>query len=209
MNTNEAFAVAARPAPVVIMRMKLRPYSIGHEILLTAEKNPLLGSWDDFDKLELPQQIYAIFRAVTICAMSWEDNQKHLQGTLGIWMRFQISLWLLCIPKGDIAVAIADWRTYRADGTTYPKILEPEEDGRMLGAPMMARLVALMGVGAFNVPLGYAQWVYFAHAEATGLCRIENEKERSIQEQIKNLPDKEKERLQMLLKSAIARRRKN
>jgi hypothetical protein len=194
MNNNAAFADAARPARAVVLRLPMLPYSIGHELLLTQEANPLVGSWVDFLKLPMDRQIYSVIRAATICSKTWEENKKPDR-----WTR----LWLWLNRNSDYPFEIANFRNYREAGSTFPAIGAPTSDGRFLGSPFLARLLAFHGVDSFDVPLGYAQWLYFAHAEQEGACKVLNDNEASAKQLVENFPDDEKQRIAKLMKERM------
>src|SRR5579884_1995299 len=64
------FADAVRPARVVVLKLPLRPFSIGHELLLYRERNPLLFN-GNFSEGQLHK---ALVQAANICSQSWSEN---------------------------------------------------------------------------------------------------------------------------------------
>lgn len=172
MNDN-AFSDAVRPARRVILRLLMQPYSIGHEILLQNRRNPMaILSQEEFNALSIEQQCHAVIEAALICFRNWEENKRPQK-----WVR----VWGWLIRKCNFPLAIAEFRIYRAEGSTWPNITPPaeKEQGRPLGSPFLARLLAysgsVFGNKAFDCELGLAQWMYFAAAEAEGNCTVENE----------------------------------
>ena len=205
MNYNQAFADAARPSRAVVLRLLMLPYSIGHEIQLTQEGNALLAPWDVFNSLTAGQQCYSVARAAQICCRTWRENQNK---PIGRWF---LKRWRFYNRNADYALEIANFRNYRAAGSTFPAIGKPDGDGRVLGSPFMARLLAFAGMENIDMPLGMAQWMYFATAEADGSCKVLNDHEQQVQselEQIKShgLPAEEKERIDKLMREAMAER---
>lgn len=160
-----AFADAARPTQVVCLRLPLRPFTIGHQILLHKEANPLAClSRDAFNQLTIAQQIAALQRAVLICARNWADqetlppNFRHWQRLIG----YPVLTWFgkTLIPPWhrtpDWPVEIAEFRNYlEAADFSFPGPTTQADEvcaaaggydpvekmsGRPLGAPLTARL---------------------------------------------------------------------
>ena len=176
------FAAAARPARCNILKLPMADYSIGHELLLQAQGNALLLPPPDFASLPATEQVAALIRAVFICCRSWEENRQPLK-----WVR----LWCWLRRKENFPLAIAEFRNYRAQGSTFPVTVEPDGKSRALGGPYMARLLGFaaerFGVAAFDQPLGLLQFMYFSHSESQGDCEIENDNERETREQIERI----------------------
>jgi hypothetical protein len=85
---DEAFADSVRPAPCVILRLPMRPYSIGHELLLYRRRNPFVTLDDPAKFSQLPQleQIRAVMEAAQVCARTWQENGDNPEFTRG-WNR--------------------------------------------------------------------------------------------------------------------------
>lgn len=174
-----AFAEAARPRPPVILRVLLRPYSLGHEIILMEEQNALLASKELFESFPVENQIASVMRAALVCSKSWEENQRRDK-----WTR----LWGWMIRNDDFKQAAEDFRSYRETGSTAPNVLPPSDNsGRELGAAFLARItlfaVKLFGDGAYDKPFGWLQWLYLTECESEDSLRIENRLERQIREE--------------------------
>jgi hypothetical protein len=176
MNTDLAFADSARPKSVVILSLRMLPYSIGHEILLIQSRNPIAGDFDAFCKLELGAQLAALAEAVWICARNWEGNQLPEP-------RFKLWKWRRSIRKANWNESIIEFMRYRAEGSTFPSIMPAEGEGRAFGSPFLARLSA-HAQGNLDMPLGMAHWMYFANAELLGNVKVENEDETSVRGQL-------------------------
>lgn len=205
MNSNVAFADAARPSRAVILHLMMQPYSIGHELLLTQENNPLLLPHWDFLKLPAQQRKLAVIRAAWICCRTWKENLEKPFG------RLFMARWKLYNWQTDYALAIADFQNYRTEGSTFPAVGKPEGDGRLFGSPFLSRLLAFVGVNQIDMPLGMAQWMYFASAEAEGLCKVLNEHEQKVQDELdeiktNGLKAEEKARIEELMQAAMKER---
>jgi hypothetical protein len=171
------FADAARPLPVLVLRLRMLPYSIGHELLLRQSKNPLLGSLDAFNNLPLVEQCSALILAALICSRSWKEMDAPFKRN---------RLWGWLIKWGcNWDLEASNFLAYRVMGSTLPRVLPPDkdQDGRVPGGDYLARLLPFVNFN-FDCPLGLAHWVYFCHLEANGegQCRIENEVEREVRE---------------------------
>jgi hypothetical protein len=183
-----AFADAARPTRVACLRLQLLDYSIGHEILLLQQRNPLLClARDDFDTLPLAEQILAVKSAALICCQTWRQNQTRHR-----WLR----LWGWLTRKSNYALAIAEFRNYLDEAHRLLPIPGREEDeiangerddhGRESGAPFLAQLLNYISafqhfsISAFDFPYPLASALYLAHLESEGRIRIANRKETEI-----------------------------
>ncbi len=181
-----AFADAARPTRVACLRLNLRDYSLGHELLLQREENPLLIlSPDDFNKLDLALQILSLKRAVLICSQTWRENQRPHR-----WLR----LWNWLCRHSDYPAEIAIFRNYLEAGrrllprpTEEADIIangEREERGRAFGAPFLAQLYNFIAprlrTEPWDVSYAFSAALYFTHLESEGVFRIENLREAEI-----------------------------
>ena len=175
-----AFADAARPARCVILRLPMLDYSIGHEILLLREGNPLIVP--DENATEEKYRV-GIIRAALICSRTWGENQRHFR-----WFK----LWQWLARHSDFSLAVADFHNYRRAGISMPEVMPtPGEKGRNLGAPHIARLLEysmkLYGPAAFDMPFGLAQWMYYSGAESEGGCIIPSEEEKATQSAVEEM----------------------
>ena len=162
-------------------------YSIGHELLLIAKRNPLVMLPESqFNELPDPEQRRAIIGAALLCSNTWKSNQKPHK-----WTR----LWGWLIRKENFELAIAEFRQYRAEGSRFPRIPssfaadeDPRDKGRACGSPFLARLIVhLRKTGIPNeevmdYPLGRATFEFLAYLEDDGRIKVENEDERETRE---------------------------
>ena len=170
-----AFADAARPARCVILKLGLLDYSIGHELLLFRERNPLaLYTPESFKELPMAVQIQSLLQAVCICERNWSDNQKPIK-----WLR----LWAWLNRKTDYLAEIEKFQAYRNAVGDFPTVRMPKYGGKgdfhYFGAPEAARLVNYISQfhpcsEPFDFPLGLARMLYSAHSESQGAIWIEN-----------------------------------
>jgi hypothetical protein len=168
---SRAFADAVRQAPRRILRVWLQPYSLGHEMLLTAEGNPLLWQGMLWESLPIERKIFSVIRAVQICSRNWKQNQKP---------DHNLKLWFYLIRKDDKLAACEQFKEYRNTGSTYPELMEPPKPDALpkqdaLGSPYLAILLdyaaTLYGELAFDQPLGMLQWMHAAKLEGDRKCK--------------------------------------
>lgn len=174
-----AFADAARPMPAVILRLRLKPYSIGHELLLQGQRNPIIGNPSEFDSLPMKMQRLALVGAVMICERSWDEQDNPHR-----WLR----LWGWLLRKANWKSEVSSFRNYRINGSTFPALLPipKNEEGRTPGGPFIARLLLLSGIN-YDCPLGLAQWIYSTHQECEGNCKIANETDSAVEGMVSDI----------------------
>lgn len=166
-----AFADAARPARRVILNLLMADYSIGHELLLLQQRNPLvIMSEQEFNGLATSDKVSAISRAALACCQTWgKRNNPHR------WLTY----WRWKNRNTDYALAIADFQNYRHLGSTMPTLLEIEGPKKHLGIPHLARI--LNHVRDFDMPLGLAQWLYYSQAEVEGSVNVKTEHQSQVE----------------------------
>ena len=214
--TSIAFADALRPARVRILRCPLLTYTLGHELILLRERNPLvILDGDDFDKLPDWERRRAVMLAVLVC-----ERPAKFHGTPS----GNVRLWTWLNRNSDYDAAVNSFRRYRYDGSTFPMPPDAEADGiangkdsgRALGGELLTRLVNFLAPiylafgheTLFDFPMGVALHLYFTQLEIEGRMRIENEKERQIKEEMQqHLREIEAER-EAEIKKAMAEKEK-
>ena len=180
------FAHAAHAEGATVLRLALRPYSIGHEILLWKTSNPLATYRpESFAELEETVQRQKLFSACFICERTWAENQRSLR-----WPRLTKFFRRQCSTKNEIK----KFRAYRdAAGADLPAVKMPRVAGahyHYFGAPDIARLlpfVAGINLGfatPFDFPLGLARQLYSASMEAAGHQWIQNFQDVEAQEKL-------------------------
>jgi hypothetical protein len=202
-----AFVDSVVQAPVRVLGLNLRAFSLGHEIILIRQRNPIVSlTSQQFSELPQEQQAAAIQNAALVCYRSWEENQRPEKW---VW------LWLWKIRKLDHGKALSDFLSYRYDGSSFPPApseaartvtKSDREEARLLGSPFLCRLYSFIsqlpdreirafGTSAFDFPLGFASFIYMSHLEMEGSAQVENAKEAQIEaEWKKHLEDIPKER---------------
>lgn len=196
------FTDALLPPPVTVLRLPLKPYSLGHEILLLRQRNAFLTHTEfHFNCLDVLAQKRQLRMAALICSNTWADNHKPARG---------LRLWGWLIRNAVYPLEIANFRNYLAEAyeTVFYTLNPKKEDdvraddmcadehgyeplhklrGRSLGAPLIARLLQFVTsdqlYGAhghatpYDFPYAAALNFYLAHLESQGSTRIEGEAE--------------------------------
>jgi hypothetical protein len=199
------FAEVARPDSVCVLKLSLLPFSLGHEIILTKERNPLLFDENSFNALPGEQQRLSIIRAALVCARTWKENDEppsnlakwfRLLGKpiLSIGNRALIKNWR---PQPDYPLEIATFRNYLAQSNTALKVLSPldPEDvrtdeivseangytpmskmrGRSFGAPLNARLLHFVSQDRLFASYGFETPFDFPRGLALNLYTVASE----------------------------------
>jgi hypothetical protein len=171
---------ALRPARV--LGIDLADYSVGHELMLLELRNALVFLDErDFAALSFSEQAVTVMEAAWVCSNSWMENHSR-RGWRWHWLWCRRLRW----TKPDWALAVAEFRNYRREGSTVPVIVPSEsimhrksEGGRALGSPLLAGVLRigfeLLGPArGYDLPLGMGQWLYFERAERDGGLQVAN-----------------------------------
>lgn len=164
-----AFSRAARPAPVVVLGLLMRPYSIGHYTLLIREGNPMAES----DKATPAQ----LAEAALLCAQTWEQSARMPFDPL---IGFKLWIWKLRV-RGTIKmfpVELQNFIDYRNAGSLELPMSEWPHPSRSQGSqrrpqgtPFLLQLWHFLRVSgeteaaAWDHPFGFAKMRWQAHWE--------------------------------------------
>lgn len=162
-----------------MLGLKLHNYTIGHEIALIRQGNPLVTySEKSFDELPKDAKRLALVMAVNVCCK-----------------KNRVSQWLMGIRSHSVPLngTIATIREYLTVGSQdLPTTRMPRQQGvpfHYFGGPELARLLnyvtathwkmidAHFGGSPLNFPFGLAKMLYSAHLESEGSIWIVNEKD--------------------------------
>lgn len=185
-----------------MLGLRLRDYSLGHEILLLDRKNPLLTlSAGELAALPDPSKLIALREAVWTCANTWAQNHHERA------VRFKVRLWSWLTSKANLALEIANFQSYLA--AAYVRFPSPDPfssevandenetgRGRSLGAPLLANLMLFAArnrealarihpaTTVHDLPLALISNLYLADMEAEGRLRVENHDEARVRLQM-------------------------
>jgi hypothetical protein len=170
-----AFSQAALPAPARVLGLNLKPYSLGHELWLTREQNPLSLSFNGQNAAVLVSGLPA---ASLICSQNFA--QIHAMNG-DFWIGLKLKLWSCRLKKLNLATELAAFLEYRTRGTlAFPDEPASGEKGRAFGAPLLLCLFEFVrrntstDAEAWDYPYGLAQMRYAAWLESEGRFKIKN-----------------------------------
>jgi hypothetical protein len=164
-----ALARAAQPATAIVLGTRLRPYSLGHELLLST-RDLHLSKYEDLET------------AVLICCHSWReysapDFWAGLKARLWKWRTWQ---WRVPIMRERLEEEARKLIEYREQGSLEFPLSELAAGGnstgsRWPGAPFLLRMhqflmshVGKTEADAWDYPFGLAKMRWFAFWESEG-----------------------------------------
>lgn len=185
----DAFARAALPAATRILGFALRPYSIGHELILIRSGNAMIKQGERFDDL-----VKCLPEAVAVCSRDWHGylNRGRERFVSFKFMRLSAALRAYHLPD-----EILRFIRYYVDGScgfrTQPRQSHDGSLGRYLGTPNLLLLhqFALSlptaewqayGASPWDYPYALAQMRHAAVHELAGDLEVENNIEREARE---------------------------
>jgi hypothetical protein len=183
------FARSILSDPPVILRLRMQPYSIGHEILLWFSNSPLiLLTEKQFETLDTPEKQGILSIAALICSRDWSSQKKA--------HRF-IKLWSFFNRKLVINREVEAWRAYRdVAHEDLPAKQMPRVNGatyHYFGAPEISRLLLFVQPiyrdcgfkTPFDFPLALAKILYSTASESDGKIWIKNFQDYENDERLK------------------------
>jgi hypothetical protein len=185
MTNWEQYCRAALPDPVTVLGLRLRPFCVGHAILLQRLGNPFWASGQaTADHLVV---------AAMICSGTYEDGMALLTEGPGFLMRCRLAgvRALLRVSPERFQVRASLLASYVRDSTSAgPDLWEEdtEDPRRSTGMqPLVSTYLAMMRCGltsseALNLPLGQALWTVAADACARGRARFVSDRDREMAE---------------------------
>jgi len=197
------FSDSVMPAKVVCLGLPLRPYSLGHELILLAKRNPLLVlSEADYDALPQEQRNLALIRAADTCSMTWEENNFTPVRFWEVWKYRRVCRkWRKHLQTCLWPLELAEMRNYLQAGRAMLPTLasgnaedaeayevankgDKLEGGRAMGSPLIGQLTTfamrelrLSHEAAMDFPFGHLANLYFVWLESKGGLAIENSAE--------------------------------
>ena len=164
--------------------MRLRPYSLGHELWLIREQNPLA--------LEVGGDVTAkaLLEAALICSQSHAECERMSRDW---FLPLKLKLWTRRIQKGRFNYfdELESFRIHQASCSVSFKCSRPSRPtpSRAMGTPFVLRLnqflieiLRLTEAQAWDYPFGLAQMRFQAHHEEQGALEVENPHDASFDE---------------------------
>lgn len=166
------WAFAAFPEETTVLRLRLRPYSCGHEISLCQAQSPfLLGGREP----TLPD----LMLAALICSQTFAEGQKLLRDPKGGGWQVSLWKWLATRNRNQFAEELK-FTDYLNAGTWSPATVRNREPGmvyRELKAPRTWRLIPFL---CRNLGLTEAEALDFPIARANAYFAAEADREGTI-----------------------------
>ena len=172
--------------PFTVLKLRLRPYSCGHEILLSRLRSPLItGGNLSFDDL---------FVACLICSQPFSVGIELIRSPWKI--RVFGWFWKRLITRCDLQSELAAFNEYLKSGFWCPPVNEVVSGAsvRTLRAPRVYRLIpmlcAQLGIDeerALDFPLARANAYYAAMADKAGEIDLESEGDVGIADHLRDL----------------------
>ena len=174
MDNAALYYAAALPEPPKILGLQMRPYSLGHQIILSRHGCEILNGtvlYSDF-----------IF-SVLVCSHTWEDWGKNKDSWL---LPFFLKFWGWKNRKADLKEESRKFLQYLDDGRFHPDI-NRKEGGKELQIPCEARLKVLMmkelGLNeseVLNRPLSLCHWEWCALGEMNGSIELFSNRDEAL-----------------------------
>ena len=172
------FAAASRPESATVLNLALLDYSIGHELLLWRQSNPLVMHGEcEFSALPAAEQREAVMNAALVCSRTWNGAPK---------TRRELRRWARQTRRMDTANEVDRFLAYRYDvSKNLPTRNMPKTSGvpyHYFGSPETALLLLFVQPlyrdfgypTPFDFPLGLARMLYLTDAETKGNVWIKN-----------------------------------
>jgi hypothetical protein len=172
-------AGAALPEPPILFRLRLRPYSIGHELHLWRRANPMVSNpFSEIKALERSKRLAAVMQAVHVCANDFAGNFKPIKN-LRLWT------WIARRANLDDSM-VALWNYIQIGRSAFEADFQSDVKTRPIGCPAILRLyqficenvpdreILIYGRSRWDFPFSLAVMMMQAHEERDGGLSIRN-----------------------------------
>ena len=168
-----AYLQAAIPQPFTVLGRKLKPFTLGHQLLLE-----YFGSGFALGSDESPTYEDLLI-SVFLCSYSYEDALKKLESR---WLVLQLKLWSWFCGNFDVGEAIEFFQRYIGAHTKEPDFWVTQKSGPShSGIPFIqflkVKLEQELGYTeqqALDTPYQIAVWNYLTFLEHKGVIRFFN-----------------------------------
>lgn len=164
-----AFFKAAIPEPFVILGLRLKPFSLGHYILMNRFEVAFVAAG------EATADIPDLVLGVLICSKTYDDFLAFIDRED---CQKQVEEWGEKIGMFEFVDKVKIFSEYIAHHSEIPKFVyetETTESGGQWAQAVLLSLTGQLGYSreeALNIPLSEALTNYFKHAENQGLIRL-------------------------------------
>jgi hypothetical protein len=173
------FSQAVLPEPVQILGLAMRPYSLGHELWLIRQDNPLSLLDASSTSVTAPK----FLEAVLICSQTFDE----ISGMNRDWLiGLKLKLWNRRVKRFNIFDELEKFKKYQAAGSLEFPCQLPSQSAdsgpsRYLGAPMLIRVHQFLVLNfrltesqAWDYPFGLAKMHNAAWMEDNRRMEIKN-----------------------------------
>jgi len=180
--TNEKFLNAIAPEPYTVLGLRLKPFSLGHAILLQRHGCDPVRDYE------------SLITGVTICAHTWDEFHTLADDK---WLPWRMRIWAWRVGNFNIVAKIKMFNEYVADAMESPEVFESnDKPSNRLGAPFFSvlktTLCAKLGYTrdeALNLPFGEALFDYFSFWEIEGGCELVGDHDLEMREMAESMAD--------------------
>lgn len=172
------YAQAVQPNSHTVLGVRLRPYCIGHALILERHQSPLVLNPVPWDRVAKADILFAVF----VCSHSYEAALKHQTSFYGCLLMRWIAWRCRKMPLTVLIDKCARFVDYLREHSKSPELWDKGSKGRDGGAPWLAQLrVTLLrrlhysDTAAMNLPLCQAQLECCVHWELEGLVELIDE----------------------------------
>lgn len=175
------FYTAAIPEPVAILGVRLRPFSLGHVLLLNRFGNA-------FGTVKRPE-LADLIQAIVICSQDYADaladmDDPDLPAHVARWQRKLAPRNWLGIRQPGLGFsprdALAAFAAYVREGSSFPLFsVDESKIGGVVAVPMVQSVkvtlqskMHLAESEVLNRPWGLCLWDYFTLHAQEGNCKI-------------------------------------
>jgi len=170
------YQAAVPDDPPVVLKLRLRPYSLGHEILLQRFGSPLVRDASDVKNgnsaLRVPHLADSLVLASLVCSQTFSGALKTLRSPFLGWL---LIFWHWRLGKKvDWAREVVTFTNYRATGMWWPETNQ-SVTARKLKSPWPFLLLAVLRsefamtrAEALDLPMTEAACLYTAWGEREG-----------------------------------------
>lgn len=172
--------------PAKIVGLTLRPFTLGHELLL--QKYSLTAALQPIGEAELATCFHHLIWAALICSLDPVKAERQLHS----WrLKVLCAIWSKLLRRVDLAAELEAFDRYREAAYWFPDCRVPVGEPEM-ASPWPLRLLAFL-MSAFHwpeekalrTPLRWANALYAAHAEMRNEIRLTGAAEEAILDKLR------------------------
>lgn len=133
MNHNAAFFNTAAENPPRVLRLRLRPLTLGHIYVLNCVESPFVSEHGEITEADF-------FIAVFVCSQKWQDAERALNSR---WLGSFVRVWKFFTRKKSMVRQLTRFQAYLSEGLRAPKF-KNKLDAEELESPWFWRLMAFL-----------------------------------------------------------------